>query len=185
VPDEGDQYTGLYCRYINPVAHISYGSYSLPRDTTNLTLLDHLLENLQLLQLEPGLHGLPRMIPITHDRPLSKVLLLLFHCPGSQVSRSLTDLHCTRLGIHILLLRLQGFQFNGQAMTVPAWNIVYSFSLAELEATEDIFQDFVQSMSGMKTAVGIWWAIMEDKWRRRRTMVTLPGVEVIGALFDV
>lgn len=44
---------------------------------TNLTFCDHVFEDLQLLDLEVGVHGLIWLVPFAHDSPGSESLHLL------------------------------------------------------------------------------------------------------------
>ena len=63
---------------------------------------------------------------------------------------------------------LEGFDLDRKAMTIPSGYIVDSLALTDLEPTDDILENFVQRVSNMETAIGVWWAIMEHKLLCRR-----------------
>lgn len=81
---------------------------------------------------------------------------------------------------------LERLDFDGQTMTIPARNILNSFSARQLCPTDYIFQDFIECMSGVKSAIGIWRSIMQNKGViLNRSMASLPRVEVIGASLEI
>lgn len=78
-------------------------------------------------------------------------------------------------------MRLEGLEFDGQAMAVPAWYIFDLMALLQLDAQDDVLQDLVQSVADMKGSVGIRRAIVEEEGLGIRSMGKLPLVECGGA----
>src|SRR6266576_6620586 len=99
VPDDGDQYTGLYCRYIRPeIVRIvlnpcgdsiegskGHKSLNITIPETDLTLLNHFLEDPKLLHFKVLTHSCVCIFPITHNCPCFETLHLLANCSRRQL----------------------------------------------------------------------------------------------------
>lgn len=57
--------------------------------------------------------------------------------------------------------------------------------MVEFGPADDVFQDFVECMANVKTAIGIRRSVMEYKWQGSLPSLGLPGVKVIGTSFEV
>ena len=55
------------------------------------TLLHHSKKDIELLDLVVSVHGLVRVVPVSHDAVGQKVLLLSLDCGGSSGLRDITD----------------------------------------------------------------------------------------------
>ena len=55
------------------------------------------------------------------------------------------------------------FQFDWQAMTIPARHIGRIFAAHGLGFNDHVFQNFVNRMTDMNIAVGIGWAVVQHK----------------------
>ena len=70
-------------------------------------------------------------------------------------------------------------------MTIPSWHVVHSFTLTYLEPADDVLQDFIQGVADVQASIGVGRSVMEDESVFSRLSSSLPGVEVVGALFQV
>lgn len=58
-------------------------------------------------------------------------------------------------------------------------------TLLDFKSYDDVLEDLVHGVAGVKIAIGIGGAIMEDKCIVGRSIGSLPAVKVVGALLDI
>ena len=80
------------------------------------------------------------------------------------------------------LISQTGFGALGES-AAACWH--RSRTLLDLGSDDDVLEDLVQGMAGMKAAVGVGRAIVEEEGVFSRAIGGLPLVEVIGAFLDV
>lgn len=178
------------------------------------TLPHHLPEDFQLPDLKVLAHRRVRRIPLAHDTPAFEALLLRFDSLGGKLRRSLSNIRRSHLvrsfgsslclllrriptGLHSIFRRsglLESLELDRQAMAIPAWSIVDSSPTRQLGAQHQVLENFIQRMSDMDCAIGIWRAIVQhelvvDLSASRcvfdggslGSVLPLPGIQVIGA----
>ena len=82
------------------------------------------------------------------------------------------------------LQRLKGLDLNRQAMAVPTGNVMNLLASSDLEATYNVFENFIQGVAHMKATVGVWRPIVKDK-SGSMGLAGLPLVKVIGTLCEI
>ena len=56
--------------------------------------------------------------------------------------------------------------FNGQAVAVPARNVLCVKACQLLGLDDHVFEDFVQGVANVQIAIGVGWAIVQHKQGR-------------------
>lgn len=70
-------------------------------------------------------------------------------------------------------------------MTVPSRNVRDSTTLLDFGADNDVLEDLVQGVARMQAAIGVGGSIVKKEALAFWSMLGLPLVKVVGALFDV
>jgi len=62
---------------------------------------------------------------------------------------------------------------------------VHALALAELESAYDVFQDLVEGVSDVQTAIGIGRPIVQNKCVSGWASAGLPSIKIVGAALEV
>ena len=158
--------------------------YRLTEPTgTDLTFCDHVFEDLQLLDLKVGVHGLVWIVPLAHDTPGSESVHLLRDGLCRQLFCSLADGQWTQtstmsntglllrvvdqaLGFLVyggLLVGLQSLELDWQAVAVPSWSVIHSVASLGVRPQDDVLVDLVQGVSDVHRSICVWRPVVESK----------------------
>ena len=133
--------------------------------TVDKASFDHAFEGADFTRLVDGVHGAVGTLPIAQDAQSFEVFALLIDLLGGEGAA---------FGLHVVAAEFATMQlfdgvFDGQAMTVPPWNVL-RVKTCQLTAFDDhVFEHFVERMPDVQLAVGVRRAVVQDKQRRTLT----------------
>ena len=128
----------------------------------DIALLVHLAEDLDLLSLEAGVHGLVGVLPVGHHAQALEALHLdadILLGIGMAGGAEIGDAH----GLAVELLLLDDGALDGHAMVVPAGDIGGVAAPHGVGPGDDVLQGLIQGMTHVEAAVGERRAVVEGK----------------------
>ena len=114
-----------------------------------------MVRNVRVIQLDPEAQSLGQFLPLLHVLPNA---LLAFLDEGFD-----TELFDVLFGVDAHLLA--DFHLDGQSMRIPARFAFAVETLHRFVAREEILHRSGQAVTGMRFAVGGWWAFEENVLR--------------------
>ena len=129
--------------------------------TVDITLFQNRAQRAQLISFVGKVHGLVRVIPLTEHAQTNKVFFLQFDLFVSVG---------TCLGLHffdrqVLAVFFLDLDFDWHAVAIPAWHILRIETGHVARLDDHVLEDLVDGVTEVDFAVGIRWAIVQDKFR--------------------